>query len=351
MTIFIMGSSLVLGAAVEAKQDAWIAILLSIMMALPAIAIYIRLLRIFPGKDLFDLLHIVFGNFIGKTIALLYVWYAFHLGALVIRNFSEFIQIAAMPETPQYIMVLCMGVLCIWAVKEGIEVIGRCSIIVLLITSMSIIIVLVASLPQGDFINIKPILYNGFKPVISGAFSSFSFPFAETVLFTAIYSGLRNKKSTFKVFYISLFMGGAFILFTATRNLLVLGVDIASNMYFPTYSAVRLIQIGDFLQRVEVIVAIVFTFAGLGKICVCLLAACNGLAKVFNINNYHKLAIPVGLLMMNFSMLVYRNVMEMFDWAIKVYKYYAFPFQVILPIIILIAAEIKVRSNKKLKIS
>jgi spore germination protein KB len=32
-------------------------------------------------------------------------------------------------------------------------------------------------------------------------------------------------------------------------------------------------------------------------------------------------------------------------WAFKVYSYYAFPFQVILPIIIWILAEIKVKKN------
>jgi spore germination protein KB len=39
--------------------------------------------------------------------------------------------------------------------------------------------------------------------------------------------------------------------------------------------------------------------------------------------------------------------MEMQEWAFKVYRYYAFPFQVILPVMIWIFAEIKARKQKK----
>jgi spore germination protein KB len=38
----------------------------------------------------------------------------------------------------------------------------------------------------------------------------------------------------------------------------------------------------------------------------------------------------------------------MLEWANKIYKFYAFPFQVILPIIVWIAAEIKVKKTQKL---
>jgi spore germination protein KB len=39
--------------------------------------------------------------------------------------------------------------------------------------------------------------------------------------------------------------------------------------------------------------------------------------------------------------------MDMKFWAFKVYPYYAFPMQVILPIIVWVFAEIKVRKNKR----
>jgi hypothetical protein len=50
-----------------------------------------------------------------------------------------------------------------------------------------------------------------------------------------------------------------------------------------------------------------------------------------------------------FSYIIYDNIMEMKYWAFNVYPYYAFPMQVILPIIIWILAEVKAKKvNQKI---
>lgn len=82
---------------------------------------------------------------------------------------------------------------------------------------------------------------------------------------------------------------------------------------------------------------------------VCLLAASKGLENVLDLDNYRKVVIPVGLLMIVLSLIIFTNVMEMFDWTLKIYNYYAFSFQVILPVIIWITAEVKVRSQNRAK--
>jgi spore germination protein KB len=66
--------------------------------------------------------------------------------------------------------------------------------------------------------------------------------------------------------------------------------------------------------------------------------------------DYRSIVIQIGLLMIYFSYTVYDNSMEMQYWAFKVYPYYAFPFQVIIPIIIWILAEIKTRKTSSQKL-
>ena len=43
---------------------------------------------------------------LSKDDSILYIWYVFHLGALVFRNFGEFMNIVALPETPMMISML-----------------------------------------------------------------------------------------------------------------------------------------------------------------------------------------------------------------------------------------------------
>jgi spore germination protein KB len=122
--------------------------------------------------------------------------------------------------------------------------------------------------------------------------------------------------------------------------------NMLDSFYFPSYEAVSMISVGDFIQRIEVSVSFLFIFGVFIKSSICLLVACKGIGKIFNLKDYRSIVIQTGLLMIYFSYTVYDNSMEMNYWAFKVYSYYAFPMQVILPIIIWILAEIKARKNK-----
>lgn len=343
ISMFIIGSAIVVGLGTGAKQDVWISILIALLMSLPMVFIYAQLLSVYPGKDLYDILMEVFGPIAGRAVSLLYLWYSFHLGALVIRNFSEFVNVMSFPETPQFIVIIFLGLISVWMVKAGIEVLGRFSAFVFPTILGIIIIALILSTANIHLINIRPILYDGIKPVLTNAFSFFSFPLAETVIFTMVFHNLKDAKKSVSVFLLGCTIGCGVLLLTSVRNILVLGVPTATSLYFPSYVAVRTINIGGFLQRFEASVAIIFMTTGFIKISVCLYSACNGFAKIFNIRNYKQLVAPIGFLMMNLACLIYTNTMDMFSWAQKIYPYYALPFQVIMPIIIYAAAKIKFR--------
>ena len=84
--LFILGSTLLIGSAGQAKQDAWIAIIIAISWSIILLLMFSRILSLYPGKDLFDILQITFGKFIGKIISILMIWFAFHLGTLVSKK-------------------------------------------------------------------------------------------------------------------------------------------------------------------------------------------------------------------------------------------------------------------------
>ena len=346
MSMFLIGTSIVLEVAKNAKQDAWISIALGIIMSLPMIVVYSRLLNNFPEKDLYDIFQYVFGKKIGKVISVLFIWYVFHLGALVIRVFSEFVNVVSLPETPQSIFAIFLGLLCIWTVKSGIEVLGRLAMFFLPLIMVITIIIIALLYTNSHFINLKPILYNNTKQVLLGAFSSFSFPFTQSIIFTTVFHSLRNKKKIFKVFLKALLISGIFLLLSSINNVVVLGSQTTTDLYFPQFTSTRTIKIGDFIERFEIIVALIFVLMGFIKVSVCLYAASTGTAKIFNINNYGIMVGPIGLLMINLSQILYNNTIEMLYWANNIYIYYAVPFQVILPIVTLIISQIKLKSNK-----
>jgi spore germination protein KB len=348
MIIFYIGSSFILGVGGGAENDAWISVIVGITMSAPMILIYARLLSLFPEKGLFDIIDWAFGKIIGKLFALFYIWYSFHLGALVIRNFGEFINTVAMPETPMFVPMLCLIIVCMVAVKSGIEVMGRISAAVLPLLFVIFVAVQLMGIPKMHFHYLKPILGNGILPVIKGGFSVFSFPFAESVLLMGVFFSLKTKKSPYKVYLLGTVAAGILIVIIIIRNIAILGVTY-TKYYFPAHIAVSMINLGDFLQRIELSVAVIFVFGVFIKTSICLFVLCKGIAKLFNLTDYRTVVIQCGLLMLYFSIIVYDSIMEMTDWAFKVYAYYAFPFQVIFPLVLFAVVEIKLRKMKKIQ--
>lgn len=345
MVLFIIGSTLVVGVTTIAKQDSWISVILAMIAALPVLTLYARLVHLFPGKDLFTIVHHLFGPIAGKAVSLLFVWYALHLGALVIRNFSEFLGEISLPDTPQYFIQLVLVLLCIWAVKGGIEVLGRWASFVFTVFLAMIIGIDLIAISKTNFANFTPVLYEGFRPVMEGTFSVFSFPFTETVIFIAVLAFLKPGASGYKVYHLSLLIGGSILLLAVLRNIATLGFPFLGSQYFPSFIAASVINLGEFFQRFEVLIAVIFLLCGIVKTSVCLFCAVIGIARIFNMDDYRMMTVPVALLMINLALFIYPSMQDMFTW-LKIYGYYALPFEVLLPFIIWVSAEAKVRFSK-----
>ena len=304
-----------------------------------------RILYLYPKKDLFDILQIVMGKFIGKTISILMIWFAFHSGTLVLRILSEYTNAIVFPDTPVVLPMIFFIILIIWSLKGGIEVLGRWAEFFIWIVILLILIVTVLTIPNMDISRLKPILYNDFKPVLKGAFSSFSFPFGQLVIFTMVFSNISKVKNFKRTFIVGLLIGGGVLLLVTLRNILVLGPEGISKVYFPSHTVASLISIGPLFQRLEMNVMLAFLACAFIKISICVFAVCNGISKVFGFNDYKFIATPVALLMFTFSLFIYNNIMETVFFAKNVWQYYSFPFEVIIPLIIFILVEIKSRKS------
>lgn len=346
MVMFIFGSSVIMGVSTKAAQDSWISLLLASVLVIPLIIIYSRIMKAFPEKDFFEIAQELLGKVAGKIVIALMTWYAIHLGALVLRNFSEFIVIALMPETPQLPIIISMILVVAYMAKSGIETMGKWSILMLPVIVIMVILTVLLSINVMDFTNIMPIMEHDLGTIAKSSYQLLTFPLAETVLFLGIACGKKSKDSPYKFFMYPIFSGTAILLVIFLRNSFILGPAMVNAEYFPSYSAVRIISVGDFLARLEGSIAMNFILAGIIKISVCLIVASKGAASLFGIKNYRDILMPVSLLVAALCAIVYNNVMDMFDF-LKIYQFYAIPFQILIPVTIWIAAEIKVHKKKR----
>lgn len=330
---YVFGTSLILSRSKTAMQDTWISILIAMVMVIPLVLIYGKISKMFPGHNLYKILELVFGKVVGKGISILYTWYFLHLGSIVIRDNTEFIQIISLEDTPKYFTSIFFILLAIYMVKSGVEVLGRWSNIAFPFVFTLLILVNIAAISDYKYENIKPILYNGWVPVFKGAYSIFSFPFADTVAFLTIFNSLRDLKKVNKVYIVGILVGGLALLITILKNMFVLGFPLLSYVHFPTHYANMVISL-QFLQRIEIVASVIFIFSSITKLFVCLFASCIGIAQIFNFSDYKDIAVPVGIMMIPLSLIIFTNTLELIEFT-DIYHIYALPFQIIFPILIL----------------
>lgn len=217
--MFIFGSTLVIGTGGKAENKAWIAILIAAALSIPVLLMYARILYLHPGKNLYNILEEVFGKILGKLFSIIYIWFFFHLSALVLRNFGEFINNVGLTETPRIVPILMFGVVCALGVKAGIEVLARCSSYFIIFVVSFITVITCLSIPIIDIDKLLPITVSSINPIMHGAFDAFGFPFGELVVFLALFDSLETKSQYSKVYLKSLLVVGLIVAFVTARNI------------------------------------------------------------------------------------------------------------------------------------
>lgn len=346
LVLFSFGSSVVMGVNTGAGQDSWLAIIFAALLCVPLYMMYARLLHLFPEQDVFSISTTVFGRVGGMLFTLLMGWYCLHLGALVLRNFAEFIEIIAMPQTPKFPMYLIMLFVAVYLAKSGVQALGRWNIIALYIVSGIVLLTILLSLDHMHISHLKPILNTPPRELTLNTLNLVAFPFAESVVFLAFGSSIAPKTRVYKLLGGALFFSQLVLVLIVVRNIMSLGIPTMQASLFPSYTSAKIINIGDYVARIEGSISVNFILAGVTKTTVCLLAATKALMHLSGAKEHQRLVVPTALLMLTLSVIVYSSATEMFDF-IKVYPIYAFPFQIALPVILWLCAEIHVRIQRR----
>ncbi len=345
IVLFELGSAIVLAIGIDAKQGAWISILLGLAAGLVAFFIYYRLYKQFPDLPLTGYLQKVLGRYIGTVVGFLYVIYFLYIAARVLRDFGDLLVSSTLPETPLFVVNLLMICAIVYVLYLGVEVLARSGefflMILLIIGTIANLLIVFAGII--DLNNLLPITGEGWSVILSTTFPAvFTFPFGEVVVFTMLLPYLNQQKVVFKVGASALLFSGLLLAFTTSMNIAVLGPDIASRSIFPLLTAVGKIRVADFLERLDALVVVTLIVGMFFKIAIFTYAGIVGLTFLFRLDTYQKLVLPIGLIVLFSSISMAKNFPEHLEEGLKIVPYFLhLPFQVFIPIALLLILFIR----------
>lgn len=341
---YLLGVAVIIPPGAPVKQDAWLAIIFGMVEGIILTWIFLSLSDRFPGKTFIEISHIVYGPYLGKVISFLFIFFLFHVVSLIIIDFSNFFSGIIMPATPFIVFAILITLVAASAVRNGIEVIARCSQVLLSIVLISIIATCILLFKNYNFNNLQPVLSTPPGKMFFITQRVALFPFVPALFMMVIPSVNKQgelKKSVIK----GIVIAGFFLTLIAIRNIAVLG-NTAGIYTYPSFQAVRIIDYGQVLTRLEVLVALNFLASGFVEISLFFYGTVLGGAQLFNLRTYLPLVLPIGVLIT--FQLNYYNIAETLEYQ-EVYPLIALIFKVVIPSITLIVAVIRKLSGDRSK--
>ena len=344
VAIIVLCSDLIYGAS-NTYQDAWLAAVLALLFALPLVVLYARLAQLFPGKGLFDMLDNMPGKWPGAVLTALFTWYALHLSALVLRNFSEFTVDIELQNTPR--LVIMAAILAVSACLSvcTFKTMGRWALIVLVLVAFNLLFTLLITAGAMQLSNLLPVFRHSVRDIALDAASIASVAFEETVLVLLVFSAFPPSRSPYRAYLGGILLGGGLVLVAILRNIMVLGGNMFNASIFPSYSTVRIGQVGSFLEHIESVISFNQIFLGMTKIALCLKCACTGIARLLKLSDEKRLIAPVCLLSLALCATSFESMQELLQF-VQAYRVYAPIFAVVLPLILWISAEAHAQKSR-----
>ncbi len=352
VVLFEMGSAILVGLGMEAKQDAWIAILIGMAGGILLFLVYHRLYRFYPDLPLTSYTQKITGKWFGRFLSFIYIIYFIYCAARILRDFGELLTATLYTDTPLFVINTLMILTIIYGVQKGFEVIARTGELffftVYILAIVGMLLIIFSGLIRID--NLRPVLENGWKPIIKLVLNqAITFPFGEMIVFTMFLPLLDEPRKARMICLFGIVLSGINIAITAAVNIAALGGDLFARSPYPLLTTISKIELADFIERLDVTFMLYLVIGGFFKITLYYYAAVAGATDIFKFKDHRKIGFPIGLMILFTSITIATNYPEHINEGLKVVTIYLhWPLQIIIPCMLLIIAFFR---NRKKKIS
>ena len=330
----------------QAKQDAWLSVIIAAIIGLTTILVTVSLGWRFPGKTIVEYSVDILGKIPGKVIGFIFVWFFFYLTAIVVREFSEFIVTVFMDNTPIIVFISTILFACAIAIYCGLEVIARVNEMMLTLVIISFLIFMSLAVGQMDLARLTPVLAEGIIPVLKGAIPAAGW-FGEVVTIAFLLPYINRPELAKRAGIMSIFILCFLHSVGVVASIVVFGAEQTGRMQFPAFMVARNVSIAGTLERVEALFMLIWVTGVFAKITIYYYVTVLAASQWLNLISYKSLILPFGTVIGAMAVLNYVNNPELVSFIGKVWGPYSIPIELGIPVILLIIAVIRRKGLKK----
>lgn len=291
-----------------AHQDAWISALIGIPAGLLSVWILLKLYRLQPGQTLIQSMKSIWGPWLGGLMAIWYLFYFASLSSIATREVGDFLTTQILPDTPIRIIHLLFVLVLLWGVMHGIESLGRAGELLLPIVTLFILILIACIIPQADFNRVRPVGGTGLGPIMQGAAVTVAYPFGEVIALTMLLPYTAERRNRSGEILLAVLIGGLLLASIVLIAISVLGAFFTQHSIYATFVMSQRISIGNFLERIEAIMASVWIMSTYFKAALYFYCFVLGTAQLFELRTFRPLILPTGMILFGMANVIAPNI-------------------------------------------
>lgn len=340
-------ASMIIGYPSESEQDTWIALILSLALGILTCLLYARMIIIMPGKHIYAMAEHALGKVPGKIVSVLFTFYALISFILTIFSYSGFVHMTSLHQTDLFLIIFLYFATILYLAKSGIKTMSKWCAALLFAWIVLTLVYTVISMPKIDINNLLPIFNHSPGDILTSTMKVSILPAGELVLTLGIANHIDSRAKVKKIFVLTAISLFGYMMIVFLRTCALLGAETMSSVLFQNYRAMSVVKISDFFERVEAILAAVYILSGIAKGAIVLSSLTNGVVSIANMKNCRELLVPVAFFALTFTVTPFKGLTDLYDFVEVFYFPFAALFQIIIPILIWIPAEIRHRKNKQ----
>ncbi|MHB1314185.1 MAG: GerAB/ArcD/ProY family transporter [Christensenellales bacterium] len=341
LAAFIMGSYLIMTFVKKlGAHDLWIIIVSGFLLSVPLLLCFVLLSKKFPNLNLAQILETVYGRIGGKAVAFLYFLNFLLLSSFNHTDVASFYGSVVMPETPQVVFLVVFGLLCAFAASRGIAAVAKISLLVVVYTLLTSSIATLLLAGKIDLKNFLPFfeMPAGDYLQASGIYAVISF--GEAVILLSFMPMVKNKVKLPRYTVAGMAVALLFYLVVIFRDTSVLG---PAHMVYnqSAYQSARMINIADFITRVELLITASLTSILFIKNSVLLYGLANTFRQIFGLKSYRPILLPLGSIAVVLALVKFPSEIAHLNWGLHYAFFYSMFFNVLFPLATLLVAKLR----------
>lgn len=279
-----------------------------------------------------------FGTIGGKIVTVLYALYFFMTSCVVLNYYGVFTVDLILRDT-DLIFFLAPSFLAIaYALRKGLLTIGRIGAFFGTILLVLSVLALFTEWRISDIRNLFPVNIKDKTGFLMAVVAFTYVQFGELFAVFSMINEADSRMRIFKVNLLSILLGNGLIVLFAIADVLALGQTMQLQ-YAAFYRVIRIIDWGEFMNRIEVLVVSAYFLATIFRVLINLHVVCKSLAQTFGMETEKPLALPVCACAMGFTNMLSGTTFFIIQYIIAVYPYVCTVPFIILPLLTILKSK------------